>query len=91
MFRITEHLGGARVMLKLEGRLSASVITELDASWRAAKARAHQSSIWIDLTDVYVIDRAGEEQLARLHREGARFMTRGCFMRELVNEIVSTP
>jgi hypothetical protein len=41
----------------------------------------------VDLSDVYLVDVAGQEQLTRMHRAGVRFMTRGCVMRELVREI----
>ena len=87
MFRITEQRAAGRFVLKLEGQFSADLVSELDASWRAAMERAHGDSIWIDLTDVYLVDVAGQAQLTRMHRAGVRFLTRGCFMRELVREI----
>jgi anti-anti-sigma regulatory factor len=87
MFRITEQRGDTRLVLKLEGRFSAAVVNELDTCWRAALQRRDGPSIWVDLTDVHIVDMAGQEQLTRMHRAGARFLTRGCFMRELVREI----
>jgi len=87
MFRITEQRADSRVVLKLEGRFSAAAVSELDACWRAARSDRSRPSIWVDLTDVQVVDRSGEAQLARMHRGGVRFLTRGCFMRELVREI----
>jgi len=87
MFRITEQRGESRIVLKLEGRFSAGVVSELDACWRGVTEGGDDSSIWVDLTDVDRVDRAGEEQLARMHRAGVRFLTRGCFMNELVREI----
>jgi anti-anti-sigma regulatory factor len=86
MFRITEQRGDSRIVLKLEGRVSRAVIGELDACWRAAAAD-NDGAVWVDLTDVYLVDRAGQQQLARMHRDGARFLTRGLFMRELVREL----
>jgi anti-anti-sigma regulatory factor len=87
MFRITEQHASGRVVLKLEGRFSAAWVTELDASWRHAIEMSQGDSIWVDLSDVYLVDIAGQEQLTRMHRAGVRFMTRGCVMRELVREI----
>ena len=87
MLRITEQYGNGRLVLKLEGRFSAPWVNELDACWRAAMAAQDGGSIWIDLSDVYVVDVAGQEQLARMHRAGVRFLTRGCVMPELVREI----
>ena len=87
MFRITEQRADSRVVLKLEGRFSAAAVHDLDACWRVASEQSEAPSIWVDLTDVYVVDMAGQQQLARMHRAGVRFLTRGCFMRELVREI----
>ena len=87
MFRITEQRGVDRFILKLEGRFSAAWVNELDASWRRATESGDSESIWVDLTDVYLVDLAGQEQLTRMHRAGVRFLTRGCVMRELVREI----
>lgn len=87
MFRITEHRGCDRTVLKLEGRLSAACVSALDTSWRDAMQSGNAESIWVDLTDVLLVDIAGQEQLIRMHRAGVRFLTRGCVMRELVREI----
>lgn len=87
MLRITEQYANGRLVLKLEGRFSAAWVGELDSCWRAALERRDSESIWVDLTDVYLVDVAAQEQLARMHRTGARFLTRGCLMRELVREI----
>lgn len=87
MFRITEQRTAGRLVLKLEGRFSAAWVDELDTCWRSAIDSAAAGSIWVDLSDVYLVDGAGQEQLARMHREGARFLARGCLMPELVREI----
>jgi anti-anti-sigma regulatory factor len=87
MLRITEQHANGRLVLKLEGRFSAPWVSELDACWRAALESSHGGSIWVDLSDVCLVDGAGQEQLARMHRAGARFLTRGCVMPELVREI----
>ena len=87
MFRITEQRGDSRLVLKLEGRFSAAAVGELVACWRAADGSSDDASVWVDLTDVCIVDTAGQEQLARMHRAGVRFLTRGCFMREVVREI----
>jgi anti-anti-sigma regulatory factor len=87
MLRITEQHANGRLVLKLEGRFAAPWVSELDACWRAALDVHDADAIWIDLSDVHVVDVAGREQLGRMHRGGARFLTRGCFMPELVREI----
>ncbi len=90
MLRITKQHASGRLVLKLEGRFSAPWVSELDTCWRAALETSDGGSIWVDLSDVYLVDVAGQEQLARMHRAGARFLTRGCAMRELVREISET-
>jgi hypothetical protein len=87
MLRITEHREPDRVVLKLEGRLSGAWVAELESSWRAAARAADRSGLWLDLTDVWLADPAGQSLLERMHREGVRFVARGCVMRELVREI----
>ena len=41
----------------------------------------------MDLTDVWLVDGAGQALLTRMYRAGARFMARGCVLREMVREI----
>jgi anti-anti-sigma regulatory factor len=90
MFRITEQRSFDRLVLKLEGRFSADGIAELDACWRAAMATCNPESIWVDLSDVQLVDVAGQQQLTRMHRAGVRFLTRGILMREVVREIAES-
>lgn len=90
MFRITEQRAFDRLVLKLEGQFSAAGVGTLDACWRAAADRRSDDDIWVDLSDVYLVDVAGQEQLTRMHRAGVRFVARGCFMRELVREIAES-
>ncbi len=87
MFRVTEQCAAGRLVLKLEGRFSSAVVGELEAGWQAAAAKAGNAPIWVDLSDVWIVDHAGQEQLARMHRAGVQFVTRGCVMRELIREI----
>lgn len=89
MFRLTEQHAHGRVVLKLEGRCSSDVVGELEAAWRAVSTRT-VGPIWIDLSDVWLVDPAGCELLAAMHRAGAKFVARGCFMREVVREIAES-
>ena len=87
MFRLTECCTPRGLVLKLEGRCSSDVVGEIEAGWNAAVRKADASGISIDLSDVLLVDDAAREQLARMHRGGARFVSRGCLMRQLVREI----
>lgn len=90
MLRITRQRTPGRIVLKLEGRFSKPWVGELDACWRAVVEGENGDAIWVDLSDVDAVDDAGQEQLARMHRAGARFLTRGCAMPELVREIAES-
>jgi anti-anti-sigma regulatory factor len=91
MFRLTEQCASGRLVLKLEGRCSVDVVSELDAGWQSATHKAGEHGICIDLSDVLVVDDAAREQLVRMHGAGARFASRGCLMRELIRQITQTP
>ena len=87
MFRVTEHCGNGGIVLKLEGRCSSEVVEALESSWRAALHKRGDVPVWVDLSEVSRVDPAAQEQLARMHRGGARFLVRGCLMREVLREI----
>jgi anti-anti-sigma regulatory factor len=87
MFRLTEQCASGRTVLKLEGRCSVDVVGELEAGWQSATLKAGEHGICVDLSDVLMVDDAARRQLARMHRDGARFVSRGCLMRELIREI----
>jgi hypothetical protein len=71
--------------LKLEGSLAGAWVDELSALWTGASGE--NGGLVIDLSEVCWVDEAGRDLLARMHEAGARFVARGCFMRELVREI----
>jgi hypothetical protein len=87
VFRLTEHSSRDRLVLKLEGRCSSEVVDALQASWVTARLQAEGRPIWVDLTDVLLVDAVARTQLARMHLAGAKFISCGCLMRELVREI----
>lgn len=87
MFRVTEHCGNGGIVLKLEGRCSSEIVEALESSWRAALHKRGDVPVWVDLSEVSRVDPAAQEQLARMHRGGARFLVRGCLMREVLREI----
>lgn len=87
MFRLTELQANGRTVLKLEGRITGALVKELDAAWRRAADAPGHAAIRVDLSDVWLVDADGQALLARMHRGGVEFVTRGCEMRELVREI----
>jgi hypothetical protein len=87
MLRITAQNAPDHFGLRLEGTLTAAWVREADTYWRAAVACHIERPIVVDLTDVLSVDDAGRELLTRMHEAGARFVVRGCVMRELVREV----
>ena len=90
MFRITEQHADGRLVLRLEGRCAGPWVDELDACWRMVADAAGREPIVVDLTGVCSVDAAGRGQLARMFRGGARFVTTGCAMSEMVHEIAAS-
>lgn len=88
MLRISTQPAADRMVMKLEGRLVDAWVREADTSWQSALADAGTRPIVIDLCEVYAIDDAGRDLLARMYRGGADLWARGCLMRETVREIV---
>jgi len=86
MFRITSLTRDDEHLLTLEGCLEGAWVRELDTCWRAA-AQVQGRRIRVDLRDVCHVDAAGFELMTVMYRAGTRFVTKGCYMPELVREI----
>lgn len=91
MFRITPERTDGHVVLKVEGRVSADALDELDACWRTLTAEPGAPPVWIDLSDASLVGTIGLDRLACMHRAGVRLVARGCLMREYIREIVHAP
>jgi ABC-type transporter Mla MlaB component len=87
MFRITSRIEGDEIQLKVEGCLTRECVHELDACWLAAAASPGEWHLRVDLTDVCHVDAAGRALMTMMYRAGARLVTRGCVMPEVVREI----
>jgi hypothetical protein len=87
MFRITPHTNGDEIVLKLEGCLTAPVVGEVETCWRDTTRVRGRGPIQVDLRGICHVDREGRALMERLYREGARFVTKGCVMPEVVREI----
>jgi hypothetical protein len=87
MFRVTTDDSSEMLVLKLEGSLSGPWVDALIVCWRDALASSRGRPIRVDLRDVFFVDEAGQELLARMHDAGAGLVARGCFVAELVREI----
>ena len=90
MFRITTRASVDELVIKLEGNLVGPWVRELDTCWRDALTQLVGRRMQVDLTAVCHVDAEGRELMARMHRAGAAFVTRGCVMPEVVREVTET-
>ncbi len=87
MLRITSLDELDRVTLKLEGSLAGVWVAELEGIWRGVHSRLQGRPLYLNMNGVEHVDRAGTYLLALLSQRGARFVTSGTLMTELVRSI----
>lgn len=87
MLRITTQTEPAKVTLFLEGDLTGVWVSELFDAWRAAISTPDRRLLFVDLTSVRHVDRAGEYLLALLRCMGARLAGSGFFVGDLIRSI----
>ena len=90
MLRITVQPEQDRIRLKLEGDLAGIWVGEVEESWREACSTFDDRPVYLDLTDVVRVDRAGRYLLSLLRCSGAHLMASGIEMTELVRTIEHT-
>jgi len=81
MLKITVQPEPDRIRLKLEGDLAGLWVSEVEESWRATRG---DRPLYLDLTGVEHIDRAGRYLLGLLHWSGAHLVASGISTSELV-------
>jgi anti-anti-sigma regulatory factor len=87
MLKITVQPEPDRIRLKLEGNLAGMWVSEVEDSWRAIHAIGDDRPLYLDLTGVEHVDRAGRYLLGLLHCSGARLIASGVLMTELVRAL----
>jgi ABC-type transporter Mla MlaB component len=90
MLRITVQPEADRIRLKLEGDLVGIWVGEVEESWRQTWSARDDRPLYLDLTDVVRVDRAGRYLLGLLRCRGARLLASGAQMTELVRTIEET-
>jgi hypothetical protein len=85
MLRITVKEIAAELRWVLQDRLTKNSVPELVSYWQAARPSA--CSRVVDLNEVTVIDKSGEEVLSMMIYEGARFMASGLYTKHLVQTL----
>jgi hypothetical protein len=87
MLRITMTEDKSEQRWVLQGRLTASFLDELIASWRDNRDRGPTLSRVVDLDEVTCIDKDGEQVLLMMIRDGARFVASGLYTKHLLESL----
>jgi hypothetical protein len=87
MFRLSTLETDAHRTLVLEGKLVSPWTEEVESAWRNAKEHLRGRKLIVDLRNITVIGRDGEDTLLHLMREGARFTGCGVLTKHLVKQL----
>lgn len=71
----------------LQGRLAEPWVTEVKASWTEAHRHGEVRHCVVDLTDITCIGKGGEELLRSMSNEGAQFIARGFYIKDVLEEL----
>jgi hypothetical protein len=87
MLRITMTENRSEQRWVLQGRLTASFLEELTASWRSNRDRRPTLNRVVDLDEVTGIDKDGEQVLLMMIRDGAKFVASGLYTKHLLESL----
>jgi anti-anti-sigma regulatory factor len=87
MLRITIAETSIEQKWTLEGHLVHPWISELKSTWTRTETARRERKCVVDLNGVTFIDKNGEEVLAELCKQGAKFVATGIYTRHVVRNI----
>jgi hypothetical protein len=87
MLRITVKEIASEQRWTLQGRLTKECIAELVSNWREARSRPSAGHRIVDLNEITVIDKSGEEVLSMMIGEGATFVATGLYTKHLLDAL----
>jgi hypothetical protein len=87
MLRITVNERASEQRWILQGRLTKECIGELVFNWRAARSRPSAGNRIVDLNEITVIDKSGEEVLSMMIEEGTKFVATGLYTKHLLEAL----
>ena len=87
MLRITVKEKGSEQRWTLQGRLTKECVAELVSNWQAARSRPLAGNRIVDLNEITVIDKSGEEVLSMMIGEGATFVATGLYTKHLLEAL----
>jgi len=87
MLKITIQVELHEVRMKLEGDLAGTWVGDLDDCWQSTRTSFAGRPVCLDLTGVTRVDDAGKYLLALIHGTGARMVSAGVEMKDLLESI----
>ena len=87
MLRITVKESESSWRIKLEGKLAAEWVVEVEKTWSSANVAGKQ--VELDLTQLTLVDYAGWNLLQKMSRGGATFVANGIALRTRLEEITN--
>jgi ABC-type transporter Mla MlaB component len=87
MLKITVDTELEEVQMKLEGELAGTWVGDLERCWQTTRASFAAKRVRLDLTGVTRVDDAGRYLLALIHGSGARMVSSGVEMKDLLESI----
>jgi hypothetical protein len=87
MLRITIKENGSEQRWTLQGRLTKECLAELVSNWRADRSGSSAGNRIVDLNEITVIDKSGEEVLSMMIGEGAIFVATGLYTKHLLESL----
>ena len=87
MLKITIHHEVEEICLQVEGDLTGTWVRELEEAWRAMRRSWSSKPAYLDLAGVTRVDDAGRYLLALIHQTGARMVSNGLAMKDLLDSI----
>jgi hypothetical protein len=87
MLRITVKELASEQRWILQGRLTRNSVDGLLSSWRSTQDYPCTKNRVVDLNDVIVIDKSGEEVLSAMIAEGVNFVANGLYTKHLLKAL----
>ena len=82
----TVETNGQRKLV-LEGKLVSPWTEEVESAWRSAREHLEGRKLVVDITNVTLISRDGENTLFNLMRDGAKFACEGVLTKHLLRQL----
>jgi hypothetical protein len=87
MFKISIVEKQSQRRLVLEGRLVWPWTAEVESAWKSARERLEGRKLIIDLSNVTLISRDGENTLFKLMKDGAKFSCDGVLNKHVLRQL----